>query len=220
MIAPNHRQAASGTAPARPRPVVHVVDDDASFLRAVMRRLEAAGFEVAGFDCAAAFLSRPTRSPGCVIVDLRMPGASGLELQEALVESGEPLPVIFLTGHGDVQSSVRAMKRGAVDFLTKPVSGGELIDAVRHAIAVDARARADRQQLVELRTRYDSLTPREREVFALVSQGLLNKQIAGVLGTSERTVKAHRANVMAKLRVGSVAELTRMAERLGTPAER
>lgn len=208
---PHATGPAAGTSPG---PVVHVVDDDESLLRAVSRRLEAAGFTVEGFSSAEAFLARRSHSPGCVIVDLRMEGRSGLELQEALGRMDDPLPVIFLTGHGDVHSSVRAMKRGAVDFLTKPVSGEELIEAVQRAIALDARGRAERHGLRELTRRYAGLTPRERQVFALVARGLLNKQIAGQLGTSERTVKAHRARVMSKMGVQSVADLTRAAERL------
>lgn len=199
-----------------PAPVVHVVDDDPSFLRAVSRRLEAAGFVVEPFDSAEAFLSRSSNSPGCVLVDLRMHGRSGLDLQEALGRTDDPMPVIFLTGHGDIQSSVRAMKHGAVDFLTKPVAGDELVEAVQRALALDARARAERRVIGDLRARYQRLTPREREVFALVARGLLNKQIAGELGTSERTVKAHRAHVMRKMNVPSVADLARVAERLGT----
>ena len=150
-----------------------------------------------------------------MVLDLRMEGVSGLDVQQALADMDDPLPVIFLTGHGDVHSSVRAMKRGAVDFLTKPVAGDELVDAVRRALAADAAGREDRRVLRELRARYMRLTPREREVFALVAGGLLNKQIAGELGTSERTVKAHRAHVMRKLDVASVADLARAAERLG-----
>jgi len=198
---------------------VHVVDDDASFLRAISRRLEAAGFQVAAFDSAEAFLTRRSDLPGCAVLDLRMPGAGGLELQEALSRSKEPLPVIFLTGHGDVSSSVRAMKRGAVDFLTKPVDGDELVEAVRRAIAVDAQVRAQRRTVRDLRARYERLTPRERQVFALVARGLANKQIAAELGTSERTVKAHRAQVMEKTGATSVADLALAAERLGQAAE-
>jgi FixJ family two-component response regulator len=197
--------------------LVRVVDDDPSFLRAVTRRLEAAGFEVAGFNSAEAFLARPGAAPGCVVVDLRMGGQSGLQLQEAVARTEEPLPIVFLTGHGDIQSSVRAMKQGAVDFLTKPVSGEALIDAVERAVAIDIGARAERQRVRELRARFGSLTAREREVFALVVRGLLNKQIAGQLGTSERTVKAHRANVMQKMHASSLPDLTRAAERLGQP---
>lgn len=208
---PARRHGSSG-------PVVCVVDDDASFLRAVSRRLEVADFEVEAFNSAEAFLARRSSSPGCVVVDLRMGGQSGLELQDAIAGMDDPLPVIFLTGHGDVPSSVRAMKRGAVDFLTKPVSGDELIDAVRRAIALDANTRADRQALRELNRRFARLTARERQVFALVARGLLNKQIAGELGTTERTIKAHRAHVMRKMEAQSVADLTRAAERLAPTA--
>ena len=199
----------------RALPVVRVVDDDPSFLRAIVRRLEAAGFAVDPFPSGAAFLSTRNEAPGCVVLDLRMEGVGGLDVQHALAEMDDPLPVIFLTGHGDVHSSVRAMKRGAVDFLTKPVAGDELVDAVRRALALDAAGREDRRVLRELRAKYTRLTPREREVFALVAGGLLNKQIASELGTSERTVKAHRAHVMRKLDVASVADLARAAERLG-----
>jgi FixJ family two-component response regulator len=146
--------------------VVHVVDDDPSFLQAISRRLEAAGFDVEPFSSAEAFLARQSDFEGCAVVDLKLGGLSGLELQEALVGTADPLPVIFLSGHGDVHSSVRAMKRGAVDFLTKPVSGDDLVDAVRRAIALDASARATRQTLREVRSRHERLTPREREVFA------------------------------------------------------
>jgi FixJ family two-component response regulator len=201
-----------------PLPVVHVVDDDPSFSRAVSRRHEAEGFEVVTFDSAEAFLSALTDGPGCVVLDLRMPGAGGLDVQEALARRADPLPVVFLTGHGDVHSSVRAMKAGAVDFLTKPVTGDELVEAVRRAIGLDESARASRRQARDLRARYARLTRREREVFALVARGLLNKQIAGELGMAERTVKAHRGRVMEKMELQSVAELALAAERLIEPA--
>jgi FixJ family two-component response regulator len=195
-------------------PIVRVVDDDRSFLRAVSRRLEAAGFAVEAYESAEAFLAHLTDAPGCAVVDLRMPGVGGLELQDTLTRAREPMPVIFLTGHGDVRSSVRAMKHGAMDFLTKPVGGEELIEAVRRAIAADVASRVERRRLRELQASYATLTRREREVFALVARGLLNKQIAGELGTSERTVKAHRACMMKKMGVTSVADLARIAERL------
>lgn len=197
-------------------PVVHVVDDDPSFLQAISRRLEAAGFDVEPFTSAEAFLARRSDFEGCAVVDLKLGGLSGLELQEALVGTADPLPVIFLSGHGDVHSSVRAMKRGAVDFLTKPVSGDDLVDAVRRAIALDASARAERRTLREVRSRHERLTPREREVFTLVARGMLNKQIAAELGTSERTIKAHRARVMEKMSAQSVTDLARMAQLLGS----
>lgn len=199
---------------AQREPVVHLVDDDPALLRAVALLLRTAGFLVQTFDSAEAFLARRGSAPGCAVLDLHMPGPGGLELQQALGQADEPLPVIFLTGRGDVRSSVRAMKGGAVDFLTKPVSGEDLIDAVRRAMQIDATGRTGRRQRRELHARFESLTPRERQVFALVAQGLLNKQIAAELGTSERTIKAHRAKVMQKMAVDSVTDLARAAEKL------
>jgi FixJ family two-component response regulator len=196
--------------------IVHVVDDDPSFLTAVARLLRAGGYEVKTFPSAASLLQNPPADfPGCVIADLQMPGLSGLELQEALAETGNPLPVVFLTGHGDIPSSVHAMRLGAEDFLTKPVKRQDLFDAVQRAITRAGKEREERVHRHELRARFDTLTPREREVLRHVLSGQLNKQIACDLGTSERTVKAHRANVMAKLQVRSVAELTRLAQEAG-----
>lgn len=195
-------------------PIVRLVDDDPSFLRALSRRLEAAGFSVQGYQSAEAFLSRLTDAPGCAVLDLRMPGLGGLELQEWLSRHDEPLPIIFLTGHGDIPSSVRAMKYGAVDFFTKPVAGEALVQAIHRAVRLDAEARADRREMREFQASYRKLTERERQVFALVVRGLLNKQIAGELGTSERTVKAHRAQVMRKMKASSIADLARIAGRL------
>jgi FixJ family two-component response regulator len=183
-------------------------------LRSLALLLETAGFRVNTYDSAEAFLSDRDTSPGCAVLDLHMTGAGGLELQQAILAAENPLPVIFLTGRGDVHSSVRAMKRGAVDFLTKPVPGDELLDAVRRAIALDEAARQDRRERAQLRARYDALTVREREVFTLVARGLPNKQVAAALGTSERTIKAHRANVMRKMGAASVADLARAADRL------
>ena len=197
-------------------PVIHVVDDDASFRRAVVRLLRAAGYETRGYGSAAELLAaKPGQGPGCVVLDVRMPGASGLELQQALAGTEEPLPIIFLTGHGDVPASVQAMKAGAVDFLTKPVERGLLLPAVQNALARDAQARATRARTRELLARYAALTPREAEVFGRVVLGKLNKHIAAELGVAERTVKAHRAQVMEKMRVESLAELVRLAEQLG-----
>lgn len=200
--------------PDRHEPVVRVVDDDPALLRSMVLLLETAGFRVATYDSAEAFLTVRDTSPGCAVLDLHMPGGGGLELQQAILGTDNPLPVIVLTGRGDVTSSVRAMKSGAVDFLTKPVTGEELLDAVRRAIAIDQTARRDRRERAQLRARHDTLTRREREVLALVARGLLNKQIAAALGTSERTIKAHRASVMRKMEAESVGDLVRAADRL------
>jgi FixJ family two-component response regulator len=197
-------------------PVIYLVDDDASFLRALSRRLQAAGYQVEAFGSGEQFLSqRRLQVPGCVVLDLQIPGPGGLGLQEALAQAEEPLPIVFLTGHADVPSSVRAMKQGAVDFLTKPVQGDELLAAVEQALARDAAARETRRHQRQWRARYESLTPREREVFGLVVRGLPNKQIADALGTCERTIKAHRGQVMHKMGVQSAAELGRAVEWLG-----
>ena len=201
-------------------PIIYLVDDDPSFLRALSRRLRAAGYQVEAFGSAEQFLSRRRSGPpGCAVLDLQMPGAGGLGLQEALAQAEEPLPVVFLTGHGDVSSSVRAMKQGAVDFLTKPVQGDELLEAVERALTRGAAAREMRRHQRKWRARYETLTPREREVFALVVRGLPNKQIAEVLGTCERTIKAHRGQVMHKMDVQSPAELGRVVEWLGAYSE-
>jgi FixJ family two-component response regulator len=196
-------------------PLIHVVDDDESLRTALLRLLVAAGFEARGYASTGDFLLQPPPDrPGCVLLDIRMPGPSGLDLQEALQRQGHTLPVIFLTGHADVPSSVRAMKAGAVDFLTKPVERDTLFEALQRALARDANQRAARGEADSLQARYASLSPREREVFERVVAGKLNKQIADELGIAERTVKAQRAQVMAKLGVGSAAELGRLAERL------
>ena len=201
-------------------PIVHVVDDDDSVRTGVVRLLQAAGFEARGYASAGEFLlGRSDRNaPGCVVLDIRLPGPSGLDLQEALARLAVPLPIVFLTGHGDIPTSVRAIKGGAVDFLTKPVSRDTLLAAVRTALARDAETRAARARVHALRARYETLTPREREVYAGVVAGKLNKQIAAELGTAERTVKAHRAQVMDKMQVASVAELVHVADQLGAAA--
>lgn len=194
---------------------IYVVDDDASFLNAVSRLLRAGGYDVKSFSSADEFLKTPPPdAPGCIVVDLHMPGPSGLDLQSTLVESNHPLPLIFLTGHGDISSSVQAIKRGAEDFLTKPVKREDLFQAVQAALTRDARDRESRSKLNAVRARYETLTPREREVMALVVSGKLNKQIAADLGTVERTIKAHRAQVMEKMQVESVADLVRIAGEL------
>jgi RNA polymerase sigma factor (sigma-70 family) len=189
-------------------PIIHVVDDDPSFRTAISRLLRAAGYEVRVYGSAGDFLLEPfSDGYGCVLLDVRMPGPSGLELHEAMARRGDTLPVIFLTGHGDIPQSVRAMRQGAADFLTKPVRRSELIPAIRQALArqeTEAESTGRRKEVAE---RFAKLTPREKEVFELVVAGRLNKQIAALLGTSERTVKAHRARIMEKMQVDSVAGL-------------
>ena len=194
---------------------VCVVDDDQSFLRSIQRLLRAAGYTVEIFLSPEDYLlSSASRAPGCLVLDLHMPGVSGLEVQQALAARDQFPPIIFLTGRGDIPSSVRAMKDGAQDFLTKPVKKQDLLAAVERALAQDAAARVAGAQLQELRDRYARLTPREREVLALLVTGLLNKQVGAELGTTERTIKAHRAQVMAKMQVQSIAELTLAAQHL------
>ena len=197
-------------------PVIHVVDDDTSFRAALSRFLRAAGFTVRHYASAAEFLARrEAGTPGCVLADLRMPGMSGLDLQAVLAAAPDPLPVVFLSGHGDVPSTVRAMKQGAEDFLTKRAPKEELLAAVTRALARDARERADRARRHELRALLAALTPREREVLALVVRGKPNKEIAADLGIHERTVKLHRTAITTKLDVQSVAQLTRLAQEAG-----
>ena len=199
-------------------PTVLVVDDDPSVLRGLERLLRAAGYVVEGYASPRAFLERaPWDRPGCAVVDLRMPEMGGIELQEELARRGCALPIVFLIGHGDVSSSVRAMKRGAIDFLTKPCDDTDLIAAVERALARDAEGRAAREEQQAVRARFEVLTPREREVCLLVARGLPNKRIAAELGTAEKTVKVHRGRVMEKLGVESLAELVRLVDRLQGP---
>jgi FixJ family two-component response regulator len=199
-----------------PRPTVFVVDDDASFRDAISRLVRAGGYAVKTFASAWEFLQSPcTHAPGCVLLDLQMPGPNGLDLQSALAQNENPLPVVFLTGKGDIPSSVQAMRAGAEDFLTKPVRKEVLFAAIERALARDAHDRAQRVRCREQRARFDALTQREREVLAHVLRGQLNKQIAVDLDASERTIKAHRANLMAKLQVQSVAELAHLAHEAG-----
>ncbi len=197
-------------------PTVHIVDDDAPFLAATSRLLRASGFAVRTFGSASDFLAqRVEDAPGCVLADVQMPGMNGLELQSALARSSNPLPILFLTGHGDIPSSVRAMRDGAEDFLEKRAAKAHLLEAVKRALARDAREREARTRQRELRARFGTLTARELEVLSHVVRGKLNKQIAGDLGIHERTVKLHRTAITTKLAVQSVAELTRLTDEAG-----
>jgi FixJ family two-component response regulator len=198
------------------QPIVFVIDDDDSVRRSLERLLRSVDLEVETFASAQDFLRKPLpERPSCVVLDLRLPGPSGLELQESLLRAGHDLPIIFISGHADVPSSVRAIKAGAVDFLQKPFSDQALLDIIHGALRRDREARRDRAEVAGIRVRFDMLTPRERDVLRLVIQGRLNKQIAGDLGISEKTVKFHRGRVMEKTQAGSVAELVRQADRLG-----
>jgi len=198
------------------KPIVFVIDDDDSVRRSLERLLRSVDLDVETFASAQDFLRKPMPDrPACVVLDLRLPGPSGLELQESLIRSGHDVPIVFISGHADVPSSVRAIKAGAVDFLQKPFSDQALLDIIHGALLRDRDARRDRAEIADIRLRFDTLTPRERDVLRLVIQGRLNKQIAGDLGISLKTVKVHRGRVMAKMEVRSVAELVRQADRLG-----
>jgi FixJ family two-component response regulator len=196
-------------------PVVFVIDDDRMIREGLQSLIRSVGLRVETFASAQEFLGakRPD-APTCLVLDVRMPGISGLDLQLKLRDGGIPIPIIFITGHGDIPMSVRAMKEGAHEFLTKPIRGQDLLDAVQKAIASDRKLRKERQEVDEIRKRFESLTPREKEVLDLVVAGLLNKKIADQLAMSELTVKTHRAHVMEKTQADSLAHLVRMAEQL------
>jgi FixJ family two-component response regulator len=199
-------------------PVVYVVDDDSSVRNAITMLLDASGFKVETSDSAQAFLERDlVDASGCLVLDVQMEGLSGLDLQQELTTANVHLPIIFITGHGDVPMSVQAMKAGAVEFLTKPFREQELLSAVRQAVARESVAHTEHTERASIRQRYEKLTPREKEVMALVAQGLLNKQIALKLSASEGTIKIHRGHVMLKMQAGSIAELVRMADKLSQP---
>jgi FixJ family two-component response regulator len=200
---------------------VHVVDDDDSFRTAIERRLKLAGYQVATYPSAQQLLDRlpDENEPGCILLDVRIPGLSGPELQGRLNELGSSLPIVFLTGHADTPTTVQTVKAGAEDFLTKPVEPKQLLGVIERALARHATARGERRRLEEMRALVAALTPRERQVFGLVVRGKLNKQIAHELGTTERTIKAHRHQVMEKMKVQSLAELVSIAERLGLLGE-
>ena len=192
--------------------IVFVVDDDPSFRRSVERLVHLAGYMVNGFGSADEFLmQRPPEEAACLITDLRMPGITGLDLQQELASAGWHIPVIFITGHGDVSTSVRAMKAGAIEFLTKPFHDQELLAAIGEALTRDQTRRGEAKRLANFRQRYDTLTPREREVMSHVIRGKLNKQIAADLNIGEKTIKFHRGNIMAKMQVPSLADLVRIA---------
>ena len=194
--------------------VVFVVDDDTSLRESLKNLIRSVGLRVEAFASAQEFLrSKRPDVPGCLVLDVRLPGFSGLDLQKRMAEADMEIPIIFITGHGDIPMTVQAMKAGAVEFLTKPFRDQELLDAIQQALERDRKAHEQRTEIEGLRRRFDSLTPREREVMALMVAGLLNKQMAGELGASETTVKIHRHRVMEKLGAGSLAELVRMAER-------
>jgi FixJ family two-component response regulator len=207
----------SEAANARPLPSVFIIDDDAAVRRALSRLIKSAGYRLNAFASAREFLASDCRSqsPACLILDVRLPDLSGLDLQNELYKANANLPIIFITGHGTIPMSVRAMKSGAVDFLPKPIQDTDLLRAVEQGLARAADEDAQREEIDSIERRIDTLTPREKEVMTLVAKGWLNKQIAFELGTVEKTIKVHRARVMEKMDVNSLAELVRQAARVG-----
>jgi FixJ family two-component response regulator len=202
-------------------PTVFVIDDDKAVRLAIKNVLESVGLRAEAFASPREFLkSEGADAPGCLVLDVRLPGASGLEFQNELAAAKVEIPIIFITGHGDIPMSVQAMKAGAVDFLAKPFRDQDLLDAVHRGMERDRLRRELQTEVMEARKRFNTLTPREREVMELVNAGLLNKQIASQLGTSETTAKIHRGQVMRKMQVQSVPDLVRMAERLGIPSQK
>jgi len=209
------RQSASDAGSQDEGPMVFIVDDDASFATALTRLFRTVGLRTEVFGSAAELLRRKLPDvPSCLVLDVRLPGLSGLDLQSELARADIHIPVIFMTGHGDIPMSVRAMKAGAVDFLTKPFRDQDMLDAVAKAIETDGARRRQTRAVSEVRERYDTLSSREREIMALVTAGLMNKQVAGEIGLSEITVKIHRGNVMRKMAARSLADLVRLAEML------
>jgi len=204
-----------------PEAVIAIVDDDPSVRRGLQRLIRSAGWKAETFASAQEFLARSrAESPNCVLLDLQLPGLSGLDIQKRMAEVGLEIPIVFLTGHGNIPASVQAMKAGAVQFLTKPADEQELLQAIEEAVERDRRMRQQHVELSELRGRYESLTPREQEVMQQVISGMLNKQIAAELNITEDTVKFHRGHIMRKMRADSFADLVRMAENLGIPSDR
>jgi FixJ family two-component response regulator len=203
-------------APAGPQNVVFVIDDDASLRESLSSLLRSIGLHVELFDSAAQFLkSKPPDVPSCLVLDVRLPGLSGLDFQAELIKKDVHVPIIFITGHGDIPMSVRAMKAGAIEFLTKPLREQDLLDAVQAGLDRDRARRESDKTVKELRSKYDALTAREQEVIGYVASGLMNKQIAGEIGISEITVKVHRGNLMRKMGAKSLADLVRMVDALG-----
>ena len=201
--------------------LVFVVDDDASTRESLKNLIRSVGLQVEVFASARDFLrSQRPDVPACLVLDVRLPGLSGLDLQKQMAEAEGQIPIVFISGHGDIPMTVRAMKAGAVEFLTKPFRDQDLLDAIQQALERDRKAREQRAEVEQLRARYRLLTPREREVMALVVTGLLNKQIAGELGTSEASVKVHRQHVMEKMQAGSLAVLVRMADTVGVSSRK